>query len=393
MQKETISIHILGSSQSKLTYHRSVISSLINREITTQLFDGLSKEALFKDGNTPNILILLLDGVTIETLGQLSALPSPIRPALLIIAQDNDKQLMRLAMQAGARDFFTEPLNQEELQLSLNQILFDLRRAKSHQGILTTVVNAKGGSGGSFITCNLAHIASVVSNSNVVLMDFDLQFGSQALNLDLNPQHTIVEAINDVTQLDYEALDGYMVQHKSGLRLLTTLQEQLVLSAEISIDHLDKLLTLATSTYDLVYIDLPRQIDPVSATILERSDHIVIVVQQTLAHLRDALRLIKILKSEFNIPSKNICLVVNRYDADSHLKLKDIQTSLDISEIFTIPNDYEKVAQSMNLGMPIFNYAKNCSISKAMISLAESLKVAVKDEFKEKNFLKKFFRS
>jgi pilus assembly protein CpaE len=392
MQKENISLQILGSSQSKITYHRSQITSLINKEITTLLYNGYSQEPLYKDKTPPSLLIFLLDSVTLEALAQLTALPSSHRPALLVIAQDNNKEQMRLAMQAGARDFFTEPLNKDELHKSLNQILFDLRRGRSHQGRLTAVINAKGGSGGSFITCNLAHIASALSDSSVVLMDLDLQFGSQSLNLDLKPQHTIVEAISDVAQLDYDALDGYMAHHKSGLKLLTTLQEQLVLPGEVSIDHLDKLLTLAISSYDLIFVDLPRQIDSVSATVLERADHVIIVVQQSLAHMRDAKRLVKILKSEFNLASKNIIIVVNRYDADAHMQIKDIQTTLEIQEVLTIPNDYEKVAQSTNLGIPLYDYARNANITKAIVSLAEALNVNLKDEFKSKNFLKKIFR-
>lgn len=392
MQKEAISLQILGSSQSKLTYYRSLISSAINKEITLLLFDH-SQDQLYKDKNPPSLLIFLLDDITVEALGQLTALPSSIRPALIVIAKDNDQHLMRLAMQAGALDFFSEPINTEELQKRINQIIFDFRRGRSHQGTVTTVVNAKGGSGGSFIACNLAHIAAIASNSSVMLMDFDLQFGVQSLNLDLRPQHTIIEAISEVNQLDYDALEGYATQHKSGLRLLSTLTEQLVLAGEISIEQLEKLLTLAISNYELIFIDLPRQIDEISATVLERSDQVIIVVQQSLAHVRDAKRLLKILKAEFNIASKNIIIVVNRYESDGSMQLTDIQSALDNSVLLTIPNDYERAAQSMNLGTPIYDYAKNSSISKAMLSLVKELNVKLKDEFKETSFIKRIFRS
>ena len=300
---------------------------------------------------------------------------------------------MRLAMQAGARDFFTSPVDNQELHKSINQIIFDLRRGRSKQGTLTTVMNAKGGSGGSFIACNLAHIASALSDSSVVLMDFDLQFGAQSLNLDIKPQHTIVEALNDVTQLDFDAIDGYMALHKSGLRLLSTVHEQVVLPGEIDVENLDQLLTLAISHYDRIFIDLPRQIDPLSAAILERSDQIVIIVQQSLAHMRDAKRLTRILKTEFNIAEKNILIVVNRYDANSSIQLNDMQATIEASVLYKIPNDYDKVAQSTNLGIPLYDYAPNAAITKAMIALAESLNVAIRDEFKEKGLFKKLFGS
>lgn len=393
MQKESISIQILGSSQSKLTQYRSQISALINKEITTLLYNDSTPVPpnLYKDKKPPDLLIFLLDDITIEALNQLTTQPSSSRPALLVIAADNNKQQMRLAMQAGARDFFTSPVDDQELHKSLNQFIFDMRRGRAHQGTLTAVINAKGGSGGSFIACNLAHIASALSDSSVVLIDFDLQFGAQSLNLDLKPQHTIVEALSDVMHLDFDAIDGYMAHHKSGLRLLSTAYEQIVVPGEIAIANLDQLLTLIISHYDHIFIDLPRHIDPVSATILERSDQIVIIVQQSLAHMRDAKRLTKLLKSEFNIAEKNILIVVNRYNANSSLQLTDIQSNLESSVIYKIPNDYDRVANSTNLGIPIYDYARSSAITKAMISLAESLNVTIKDEFKEKGFFKKFF--
>jgi len=393
MQKDAISIQILGSSPSKLTQYSSQISTLINKEVTTLLFDNSMQGLPYKDRIAPNLLILLLDDITIEALNQLSALPSAIRPALLVIAADNDKQQMRLAMQAGARDFFTTSVDDQDLHKSLNQIIFDLRRSQSKQGTLTTVINSKGGAGASFIACNLAHISAVLSNCSVVLIDFDLQFGTQSLNLDLKPQHTIVEALNDATQLDFDAINGYMAVHKSGLGLLATSLEQLILSSEVSANNLNQLISLAISHYDWIFIDLPRDINHLSATLLERSDQVVIIVQQTLAHLRDAKRLTRILKSEFNIAEKNILIVVNRYQGNASLELNDIQAAIEASMIYTIPNDYDIVAKSINLGIPLYDYARNSVITKAIISLAEALNVPVRNEFKNKGFFKKFFSS
>jgi len=391
MQKKTFTIQILGSSSSKLSQYRTQISSLINKEITILLFDNSTPGQLYKDKISPDLLIFLLDNVTVDALNQLIDMPPATRPALLVIAEGHDNQQMRLAMQAGARDFFAPPVDSQELLKSINQIFLDLRRGSIRQGILTTVINAKGGSGGSFIVCNLAHIAATLSDSSVVLMDFDLQFGTQSLNLDIKPQYTIIDALNDASKLDFDAIDGYMSLHKSGLHLLSTMLEQLILPGEIPLESLDQLLTLTISHYDRIFIDLPRQIDPLSASILERSDQIVIIVQQSLAHMRDAKRLTGILKSEFNIAEKNILIVVNRYDANRSLNLKDIQTTLQCSEIYEIPNDYEKVAQCSNLGIPLYDYASNSAITKALISLAESLNVNIRDEFKEKSFFQKLF--
>jgi len=223
------------------------------------------------------------------------------------------------------------------------------------------------------------------------LMDMDLQFGTQSLLLDLKPEHTVVEALNDINDLDFAAIEGYMARHSSGLRLLSTLHEQIVLPGEIEVEHLEKLLNLTLANYDNVFIDLPRSIDPLSACILDKSEHIVIVVQQTLAHMRDAKRLVRILKSELTIAEKNITIVVNRFNKDSSLSIKDIQATLECTNLVKIPNDYEKVATATNLGIPLLDYAKDTSITNALIDLVESLDIEINESFRQKGFFKKLF--
>ena len=383
---------MLGSNEHKLKQYQIPISTLINKEIIPVLLKDFSCNHLQIEKKPPELLIFLLDDETVSAFKQLIEMSVHARPALLVIAEDHNSQQMRLAMQSGARDFFITPLDNEELLASINKIIFDLRQGKAMQGLLTTVINAKGGSGGSFIACNLAHIASVLTDESVVLMDFDMQFGAQSLNLNLNPQYTIIEALKAAMMLDFDAIDGYMAHHDSGLRLLSS-TGQLVLPGEVPVENLEHLLSLIISHYKQTIIDLPRQIDPLSATILERSDQNVIIVQQSLAHLRDAKRLTDILKSDFNISERNIHIVVNRYDANSSIKLNDIQTVLGASKLFQIPNDYHTVSHSTNLGIPLYDYERNAAITKAMIVLAEALNMSIKDEFKEKSFFTRLFGS
>jgi len=46
----------------------------------------------------------------------------------------------------------------------------------------------------------------------------------------------------------------------------------------------------------------PRQIDHLTSTVLERSDRIFVVLQQSISHVRDANRLLGILRDELSIP-------------------------------------------------------------------------------------------
>lgn len=392
MLKESISILMIGSERKELERQRAAVAALLDKEVVSFLIDSSSQSLPFSQKKHPDILIFLLDKNNLAVLNYLATLPKVSRAALLIISSINDNNLMRLAMQAGAHDFFTVPVDERELKRALVRLVADCQYVgDSSPGILTTVVNAKGGSGGSLIACNLAHITAVASDAKVVLVDMDLQFGTQSLLLDLRPEHTLIEALGMINDLDFFALDGYTAKHRSNLRLLSVLDENIVLPGEISVESINQLLALSLNNYDRVFIDLPRLIDPVSAAILDKSDQIIIVVQQTLSHMRDAKRLIKILKTELSVTDKNILILVNRYNPNSSLQLKDIQATLDELNIVMIPNDYERVASATNLGVPLFDYARNSPITQAILELAEILDVKIHPSFKKISFFKSLF--
>ena len=71
-------------------------------------------------------------------------------------------------------------------------------------------MNAKGGSGASFIASNIAYILSQLTITNTALIDLDLQFGSIGLNFDIAPKYTIEKVLNDVKDMDYLALEAHM---------------------------------------------------------------------------------------------------------------------------------------------------------------------------------------
>ena len=108
--------------------------------------------------------------------------------------------------------------------------------------------------------------------------------------------------------------------------------------------------------------------------------------------MRDAKRLVKILKSELNIAEKSIIIVVNRFNGDSSIPAKDIQATLECSNLVKIPNDYEKVATATNLGIPLLDYAKNTPITNALIQLVEHLGIEINDSYKTKGFFSKLFK-
>jgi pilus assembly protein CpaE len=69
------------------------------------------------------------------------------------------------------------------------------------------------------------------------LLDMDRQFGTLPLYLDLTPREGVIAALANADQIDTVALEGYMLKHPSGLRLLASMSEELASPWEIPQDR------------------------------------------------------------------------------------------------------------------------------------------------------------
>lgn len=321
-----------------------------------------------------DLLIFWVGENWVVELEELMSRPSSDRPPLIICANNDDPLLMRTAMKAGACDYLRAPVIKDELIASVTQQIDDaIRKSHVDNGAITAVINAKGGSGSSFIACNIADLMTESSNLDVALMGLDIQFGSLSGYLDINAQYGLMEALQNIEGMDREALNGYMTKHPTGLNLLDLKPGDLFMPEDVNIDSLSKLLDLLCENYDQVVIDLPRQIDFLTSTVIDRSDKLLIVMQQSIAHLHDAKRLIDIFRRDLSVPNEKIMVVVNRYDKDSDLTLASIAKTLQHKNLLTVPNAFEQVNESINGGEPLYNVFRKSAITKSLMQMKDTL--------------------
>jgi pilus assembly protein CpaE len=334
---------------------------------------------LYGISELPDILVFHLSALGEDEVNSLFENPAESRPATIIIGPADNMKCIRLSMQAGVRDYLEEPLNEEELQASLDRICSDLSSSEAAQTssatLMTAVVSTKGGCGASFLATNLAHVMASENNGNVALLDLDLQFGSLAQYLDIKPKHGLVTALDMADQLDSTALNAYMAKHSSGLALMSPLDDEIILPRDIDSTRFGRILDLLNESYSRIVVDLPRQIDELSADIYERADHILLVTQQEFASVRDANRLRNLILSELSVPANRITVIINRYDKNSAVELGDISRSMGIDkkDFILIPNSYKSVAESINIGIPMLEHSPNSQVTKAIIAASHQL--------------------
>jgi pilus assembly protein CpaE len=291
------------------------------------------------------------------------------RPRLLVFGPARDADAMRLAMRAGASDYLPEPLTETDLLHSLDHICEELSQRSGTFGKLVTVINSKGGSGASFVASNLACGLAKDESRRTALLDLDLQFGGLARYLDLAPERGVAEALDAISELDQAAAEAFVTPHGSGLKLLAAPSDRLIQQQHIAPEQVDLLLQVFLQHHDFVVADLPRRIDGFSTCVLERSDRILLVVQQTLAHINGAAKLLHVISSELGMHRDCVEVVVSRFAKNSVIELDDVRKTLRVDNVHVIPNQYKLVSDSIDTGKPVIQSAKGSAVAKALREL------------------------
>lgn len=367
-------LHLLISSRDAdaLQHLSTICRHAPGIQVNTRLVSNGHTDPLFGLQQQPDFLLLRVSHLWREELAALLLHPIQHRPPLLVCGPLEEHEGIRLAMQAGARDFLPEPVAADELLAALGRMIAETHSSSGSPGKLVAVMNAKGGSGATLMACNLAHQLSAMGG-NTLLLDLDLQFGSVTHYLDVQPNHSHVEVLQQIGDLDSVALRGFCSHFSPSLHVLGGREHELCLPQDVHIEQLEALLELARSSYDWVVVDLPRQIDHLTGITLEQADRVYIVLQQSLSHLKDASRLTRILRDELGVRGESMQVVVNRYSKSDPITLRDISTALRCSELQKIPNDFAVVSQSQNTGVPLGQHAPRAPITLALHELSKEL--------------------
>lgn len=368
--KDKISVLLVGRSKPGVDALEGMLEGQPGIELRVRRVDNGYVDPLYGIPSLPDVLVLDLSHVWEDELRALSLRQGAQRPPLIAIGPGGNTRIMRMAMQAGARDFYTHPVPAEELLTAIHRTG---QKNTALKGSISAIINAKGGSGASFVACSLAQILAAEMQRRVALVDLDLQFGSLPVYLDLKPQNGLIEALAAVDHLDPVALEGYMSKHPSGLHLLASMSEQIALPWNLSGKSLNQILDMATVVYEDLYVDLPRQLDPLTTTVLQRADRVLVVMQQSLAHLHDTKRMLRVLKDELAIPNERLQVIVNRYQEKSAVSLTDIREALQPGALLLVPNDFKRVAEAVNVGASLLDTERNAAITKSFVKLAAKL--------------------
>ena len=173
------------------------------------------------------------------------------------------------------------------------------------------VTAAAGGVGATSMAVNLAATLAKTSSHEVVLADFDLMLGSVDACLDLVPDSSLHDVVQNIDRLDMTLLKRSLTRHNSSNLYVMARPGALEDAAKLDPEVLRRVIALLRGAFPSVVIDTSKGLQSTDFVAYESADVIVMVVQLDLTCLRNTARLLHLFE-EFDGLGERVRLVANR---------------------------------------------------------------------------------
>jgi pilus assembly protein CpaE len=365
-------VRVLSNDAGRLQAIHNAICSPAGLDEISGTVAAPAQIAAAVDGQRFDLLIVdNADCASLEALEQLSKR----RPEMsaIVVSDDQSTDFLKQAMRSGVREVLPLGSAPQALQAAYARVRQMREHVPGHgEGQLLAFMPCKGGSGATFLATNVAYALAEGRQRRIALIDLNLQFGDAALYVsDSRAPSNVAEVAQQIERLDGSLLESSMLQVLPNLSVLAAPGDP-ALAAEVDRRHIEAILKVARSRFDLVVIDLPRSLDAITLCALDLAQTILPVLQLVLPHFRDARRLVDTFRS-LDYPRSKARFVVNRFEKGGQVTLDDLETAIGQKAFMTVPNDYSAVTAAVNLGIPLVRSQRNHPISRALVRMAREL--------------------
>ena len=241
------------------------------------------------------------------------------------------------------------------------------------------VIGARGGVGATTLAVSLASMLGTRLQEEVLLIDFDLHYGSMMLALDLEAIDALREALDQPDRID--ALFIQQVAQKKSEHLYAIGAEEPPGGGFQARPHAAAdFLRSVHRRFRWIVADVPRGDPVIQRQAIEASTDLVLLTDLSLPGVRDAMRLQQLAHDV--APSARLHLVTSGIidPRRSAVKVADLERTLKRKVDCQIPADVPSALAAVNFGKPLSEAAPNSPIVKALRPLIAGLDQPGDDE-------------
>ena len=295
---------------------------------------------------------------------------------VFLTSSRRDPEMLLKAMKEGVKEYFSQPVNKEEVMTSLTKYKKSIE-AKAPElgknGLIISVIGSKGGVGATTAAVNLAvSLRERAGNKSVVLMDMNPFLGGIPLFLDIQTSFSWAEGAKDIARMDSTYLQNTLFKHPAGIHVLPAPSRPAELDA-VTPETMERLVGLMRSAFDIIVMDGCRSLDELSLRMLALSDTILVVSELNLPSLVNARKLFEIFDGLGLSRGKDLKVIINRYQKAPMVSPEEAEKTLGRSIVAMIPNDYESTMSAINSGKTLSDVALKSAIMENFQDLAALL--------------------
>ncbi|MEE8188924.1 MAG: hypothetical protein V3T80_06930 [Kiloniellales bacterium] len=343
--------------------------------------DGGSQQALeyLAENPPPKVIIVDIGDSSAPLTAMLSLTAAFTEETRLIgIGTINDINLYREMVGAGITDYLVKPVTEKALAAALARAVEPVasgqgagqeeQAAASDKVNRIAVIGSRGGVGASSLAVNLAWVLGQEMKQTTALVDLDLEFGTVALSLDLEPTRGLREALESPGRIDSLFIESATAKLSETFSVMAT-EETLSQEIHFNPDAVDLLFDALGRSNDNIIVDLPRSAFSVRQRVMEDATRIILVTEMTLPCLRDSMRIVgNIEEVALGTP---ICVVANRIGSTKQaMQPKDFEKALGRKIDYVIPDDEKAFQKAANEGKPLTQISTRGKAGKVLRSIA-----------------------
>ena len=276
---------------------------------------------------------------------------------------------------AGITELLVSPATLKKFQDSVDHAIHKMQAVVQEN--LLAFLPAKAGSGCTTIALNLA--GYLAESKKVLLIEGDLHSGVISVLLGENHPYSVLDALEDPSQLDYSQWSKYVLKARCIDVLISNRSRKSELPLWSNYHHL---LDFAASRYDQILVDLPEVVNDATVEIVRRAKRVFVVCTPETPSLALAPQRCQELRNR-GIPADKIRIILNRWHrGESTANEVEGMVRYPVAGVFG--NDYAAVSSATRSNAfvsPDTKLGKSFAAFARMLAGEPDLATAVKRSF------------
>ena len=337
-----------------------------------------AEAALAEERRSPNVLVLAPSIKEPDAFGLAEFVGRSSPTSAVVMVRDHAPNgLLPAAMRAGMRDVIDLSQGGEELREALQRAIawsenlqgasgVGTAEAAERRGTVVSVFSSKGGTGKTFLTCNLAAALARETGAATAVLDLELEVGDVFSYFGRTTSTPLADllAIGDVEDRDEIAALGTRVQPN-----LWAFGAGSNPGAEaVPGEAMGKVVRALRSAFSYLVVDATADYSDATLAAFDLSDSICLITGLDVVGIRHLSLALQTLLT-LGFPRERFRLVLNRADSKVGLAPAEVERVMKVGIDTMIPSS-RLVPSSLNVGVPVVLDQPKSEVTKAVTELA-----------------------